>query len=145
MSVAARPPLFRAADRVRTGVLAAAGAVIIALSWFFAAGRADAGDQLIFVSLSLLGALLGMAATVGLLLRGRRTVGARRSLLLGTAPDAPADVLASAELVAGPDAKWYHRSDCLLVEGRHWSPAPLAAHRAVRRKACPACQPGASQ
>ncbi len=57
MSVAARPPLFTTADRWRTGALVAAGAVTIALSWFLAAGRADAGDQLICVSLSLVGAL----------------------------------------------------------------------------------------
>ena len=145
MSVAARPPLFTTADRWRTGALVAAGAVTIALSWFFAAGRADAGDQLILVSLSLVGALLGMAATAGLLRRGRRTVGARTALLLGTAPDTPAATLVSTDLVAGPEAKWFHRSDCLLAEGRHWSPAPLAAHRAAGRKACPACQPGASQ
>jgi hypothetical protein len=141
MSVAARPPLFTAADRWRTSVLVAAGAVTIALSWFFSAGRADAGDQLVFVSLSLVGALLGMAATAGLLLRGRRTVGARTRLLLGTAPHAPTDAPVSTDLVAGPDAKWFHRSDCLLAEGRGWPPAPLSAHQRAGRKACPACQP----
>jgi len=142
MSIAvARPPLFRPADRLRVGVVLAAGAVTIALSWFFAAGRADAGDQLIFVSLSLVGALLGMAATAGLLLRGRRAVGARTALLLGTAPAAPADAPPAADLVAGPDAKWYHRSDCLLVERRHWPAAPLSAHQRAGRKACPACKP----
>jgi hypothetical protein len=138
---AGRPPLFTSADKLRVGVLLAAGAVVIVLSWFFAAGRSDAGDQLLFVSLSLVGALLGMAATAGLLLRGRRIVGARTQLLLGTAPAAPTDTLVSAELVAGPDAKWFHRSDCLLVEGRQWPPAPLAAHLGAGRKPCPACRP----
>src|SRR5439155_9786295 len=116
MSITAtRPPLFTAADRRRVGVPLAVGTALVVVSWFFAAGRADAGDQLIFVSLSLVGALLGMAATAGLLLRGRRAVGARTALLLGTAPAAPADAPPAADLVAGPDAKWYHRSDCLLV------------------------------
>ena len=142
MSVAAtRPPLFTSADRVRVGVLQAVGALLIALAWFFAAGRADAGDQLIFVSLSLLGALLGMAATAGLFLRGRRAVGARTAPLRGSAPAAPVDAPLARDLVAGPGAKWYHRSDCLLAEGRHWSPSPLSAHQAAGRKACPACKP----
>lgn len=142
MSIAAaRLPLFTRADRLGVGVLLAVGAVVIPLSWFFAAGRADAGDQLIFVSLSLVGALLGMSATAGLLLRGRQAVGARSALLLGTAPSAPSDVPLAIELVAGPDAKWYHRSDCLLVERRRWPAAPLSAHQATRRKACPACKP----
>ena len=139
--IAGRPPLFTSADRRRVGVLQAVGAAVIVLSWFFAAGRADAGDQLVLVSLSLVGALLGMAATAGLLLRGRRMVGARTSLLLGTAPPAPADAPLARDLVAGPDAKWFHRSDCLLVEGRHWPAAPLSAHQRAGRKACPACKP----
>ncbi len=142
MSIAAgRPPLFTTADRLGVGVLLAVGAVVIALSWFFAAGRPDAGDQLIFVSLSLVGALLGMSATAGLLLRGRQAVGTRTALLLGTAPSAPPDVPLAIELVAGPGAKWYHRSDCRLVEGRRWPAAPLSAHQAAGRKACPACRP----
>ena len=142
MSVAVgRPPLFTSADKLRVGGLLAVGAVIIALSWFFAAGRPDAGDQLVFVSLSLVGALLGMSATAGLLLRGRRLVGARTGLLLGTGPAGPTDTVLSAEIVAGPDAKWFHRSDCLLVEGRQWPAAPLSAHLAAGRKACPACKP----
>ena len=140
-AAAARPPLFTSADRLRVGILQAVGAVIIVLSWFFAAGRPDAGDQLVFVSLSLVGALLGMAATAGLLLRGRRAVGARTALLLGAAPAAPPDAPLATELVAGPGAKWYHRSDCLLVEGRHWPAAPLSAHQTAGRKACPGCKP----
>ena len=136
-----RPPLFTSADRLRVGVLLAVGAVIIVLSWFFAAGRADAGDQLVLVSLSLVGALLGMGATAGLLLQGRRAVGARTALLLGSAPVAPPDVPLATELVAGPGAKWYHRSDCLLVEGRHWPAAAVAVHQSAGRKACPACKP----
>ncbi len=142
MSIAAgRPPLFSRADRLRVGTLLAVGAVVIALSWFFAAGRPDAGDQLVFVSLSLVGALLGMSATAGQLLRGRRAVGARTRLLLGTAPAGPSEPLLIVETVAGPNAKWFHRSDCLLVEGRHWPAAPLSAHLGAGRKACPACQP----
>jgi len=142
MSITAtRPPLFTAADRRRVGVPLAVGAALVVVSWFFAAGRADAGEQLVFVSLSLVGALLGMAATAGLLLRGRRAVGVRTARLLGTAPAAPPDARRSVDLVAGPAAKWFHRSDCLLVEGRNWPAGPLPVHQAAGRKPCPACRP----
>jgi hypothetical protein len=139
---AGRPPLFTSTDKLWVGALEGAGAVVIGLSWFFAAGRPDAGDQLLFVSLSLVGGLLGMSATASILLRGRRAVSARTRLLLGVAPATPTDTLVSAELVAGPDARWFHRSDCPLVEGRQWPPAPLSAHLGAGRRACPACKPG---
>ena len=139
---AGRPPLYTGADKRTAGVLLVAAAITIGLSWFFAAGRSDAGDQLVFVSLALAGALLGISATAGLVLRGRRRVGVRRRLLLGTAPAAPADTPRSEDLVAGPDAHWFHRADCLLVEGRRWPAAPLSSHLGVGREACRACRPG---
>jgi hypothetical protein len=81
-----------------------------------------------------------MSATAGLLLRGRRVVGARTCLLLGTAPESVVEAV-ERTLVAGPEAKWYHRADCLLVEGRHWPTAPMVAHERAGRKPCPACKP----
>jgi hypothetical protein len=117
------------------------GAVVVAVAWFFAAGRDDAGDQLAFVSLSLLGVLVGTAAGFGWLRRGRRAVGARTLLLLGSAPGARVDAPLAAELVAGPAAKWFHRADCPLVEGRNWPAATGPTHEAAGRRACPACRP----
>ena len=122
-------------------MLLAVGAILVVLSWFFASGRPDAGDQLVFVSLALLGALVGMAAVVGWIVRGRRIISARRSLLLGTAPPARADVARRPELVAGPTGKWFHRADCLLVDGRNWSRSPRPAHESAGRLACPGCRP----
>jgi hypothetical protein len=143
MSVAAAPefPLWSRRDAGKLGVLLAVGGILVVASWFFAAGRPDAGDQLVFVSLALLGTLVGMAAVVGWVVRGRRIISARRSLLLGTAPPAPAEAAQALELVAGPTGKWFHRADCLLVDGRNWKPSPRGAHESAGRKACPGCRP----
>jgi hypothetical protein len=143
MSVApaAQFPLWSRQDAGRLGVLLAIGGIVVAVSWFFAAGRPDAGDQLVFVSLALLGTLVGMGAVAGWIVRGRRIISARRSLLLGTAPAAPALAAQALELVAGPRGRWFHRADCLLVDGRNWEASPRAAHESAGRLACPGCRP----
>jgi hypothetical protein len=137
--------LWSRRDVTVLGMLLAIGAVLVGVSWFFAAGRADAGDQLVFVALALLGTLIGVGGVGAWTVRGRRLIGARRGLLLGTAPPAPAGQSAwaahAAELVAGPQGKWFHRADCLLVDGRGWAASPRAKHESVGRKACPGCRP----
>jgi hypothetical protein len=133
--------LWSKGDGGRLGLLVAAGAGVIAASWFSAAGRPDAGDQMVFVSLSLLGALVGLAAVFGWVKQGRQAVGARTRLLLGSAPAAGMDVPAAGDLVAGPGATWFHRADCLLVDGRKVTVSPLGTHQAAGRRACGACKP----
>jgi hypothetical protein len=145
VAVPSAGPLWTRRDAVLLAMLLAGGAVLVALSWFFAAGRADAGDQLVFVALALLGALIGLGGVGLWTVHGRRLLGARRGLLLGTPPPAPAGQLAwaahAAELVAGPQGKWFHRADCLLADGRGWAASPRAKHESAGRKACPGCRP----
>jgi hypothetical protein len=143
MSVAApsSASLWTRRDASLLAALLAIGGILVVASWFFAAGRPDAGDQLVFVSLALIGALVGLAAVVGWTVRGRRIISARRGLLLGTAPPAPADAAKATALVAGPGGKWFHRADCLLVDGRGWAASPRTAHESAGRLACPGCRP----
>lgn len=141
VAVPSQAPLWSRRDAGKLVVLLTVGAVLVAASWFFAAGRPDAGDQLVFVSLALVGAVLGMAAVVGWVVRGRRIISARRGLLLGTAPPAPSVAATAIELVAGPRGKWFHRADCLLVDGRGWKASPRSAHESAGRLACPGCRP----
>jgi hypothetical protein len=121
--------------------LLAVGAGLVVAAWFFAAGRADAGDQLVFVSLALVGTMVGTAGAVGWTVRGRRLINVRRSRLLGTAPPPAADGAAATALVAGPNGKWFHRADCLLALGRGWPTAARAQHERAGRLACPGCKP----
>lgn len=141
VAVPSAGPLWSRRDAVLLATLLAVGAVLVGLSWFFAAGRADAGDQLVFVALALLGALLGFGGVGVWTIHGRRLIGARRGLLLGTAPPAPTVAAHAAELVAGPTGKWFHRADCLLADGRGWAASPRAKHESAGRKACPGCRP----
>ena len=143
MSLAARPdiPLWTRRDATVLAVLLAAGAVIVALSWFFAAGRADAGDQLAFVTLAVAGTMIGVAGAVVWTAHGRRLINLRRALLLGTAPPPAADRAMATDLVAGPTGKWFHRADCLLAEGRGWEPSPRPQHERAGRRPCPGCRP----
>jgi hypothetical protein len=134
-------PLWSRRDATIAGVVLAVGAVLVLAGWYFAAGRADAGDQLVFVSLALAGALVGLAGVTGWVVRGRRALSARRSLLLGEPPPPNAAGLGSADLVAAPTGKWFHRADCLLALGRGWTTSPREAHEAAGRLACPGCRP----
>jgi hypothetical protein len=141
LAIPTHNPLWSRRDATVLGVVLAIGAVLVVAGWFFAAGRADAGDQLVFVSLALIGALVGSAAVIGWIVRGRRLISARRGLLLGSPPPPKADTARALELVAASTGKWFHRADCLLALGRDWSPAPRAEHESAGRQSCPGCRP----
>ena len=134
-------PLWTRRDVAVLAVLLAVGGVLVALSWFFAAGRADAGDQLVFVSLAVVGTLLGAIGAALWTAHGRRLINLRRALLLGTAPPPAAVGAVATALVAGPSGKWFHRADCLLAEGRGWPTSSRAQHESAGRHACPGCKP----
>jgi hypothetical protein len=134
-------PLWSKRDEAVLGVVLAVGAVLVLAGWFFAAGRADAGDQLVYVTVALIGALVGLAAVIGWVVRGRRLISARRGLLLGSPPEPKSEAAFATELVAGATGKWFHRADCLLALGRDWNPAPRAEHEQAGRQSCPGCRP----
>jgi hypothetical protein len=118
-----------------------AGVVVIAVAWYLAAGKADPADQLPFASLTVVGGLLGMYAVFAWVGRGRRAIGQRARLLLGTAPGASTDVASAETLVAGGSRAWFHRADCLLAVSRSWPAAARSVHEAAGRRPCPACKP----
>lgn len=133
--------LWSRRDAGRLGVLLAVGALLLVLAWAGASGRDDAGDQVVFVTLGLLGALVGWGGTAAWVLRARRQISARRAHLLGDAPPKPHGGAASPTLVAGTDGKWFHRSDCPLVTNRGWAPSSRSDHIKAGRAACPGCRP----
>jgi hypothetical protein len=141
LAVPSHTPLWSKRDETVLGVVLAVGAVLVLAGWFFAAGRADAGDQLVFVSLALIGSLVGLGATIGWVVRGRRQISIRRGLLLGSPPPPKAEAAFATELVAATTGKWFHRADCLLAHGRDWSAAPRAEHEQAGRLSCPGCRP----
>ena len=143
MTTASSPvgALWSKRDAGLLGILLAVGALLLLIAWFAAAGKDDAGDQLVFVSLGILGAVVGWVGVGSWVLHGRRAISARRVALLGNAPPRPTEAAKSPTLVAGADGKWFHRSDCLLVDGRGWRASSRPAHEKAGRSACPGCQP----
>jgi hypothetical protein len=132
---------WSAKDRQLLVLRLGAGAVVVLAAWFFAAGETDPADQLPFLSLALLGALLGMWGVFSWVTRGRRLVGQRARFLLGAAPVTNIDLASAEVLVAGGARRWFHRADCLLAASRGWPAASRSAHESAGRRPCPACKP----
>jgi hypothetical protein len=132
---------WTATDRRLLGLRLGAGAAVVGVAWFVAAGRAEPADQIPFAALSVLGGLLGMYGVFAWVARGRRLVGERVRFLLGVAPDSDVDVASAETLVAGREHTWFHRADCLLAASRHWPSADRAGHERAGRRPCPACKP----
>lgn len=132
---------WTATDRRLLAVRLGAGATAITAAWFFAAGKADPADQIAFVGLALVGALLGMYGVFAWAARGRRFVGERARFLLGAAPAVNVDVASAETLVAGGSRAWFHRADCVLATSRGWPAAARSAHEGAGRRPCPACRP----
>ena len=132
---------WSAKDRQRLVLRLGAGAVVVLAAWFLAAGETDPADQLPFVSLALLGALLGMWGVFSWVTRGRRLVGQRARFLLGAAPVTNIDLASAEVLVAGGARHWFHRADCLLAASRGWPAASRSTHESAGRRPCPACKP----
>src|SRR5438874_130349 len=82
-------------------------AVAVAIGWFFAAGRNDPGDQLVFVSLALGGLGCEVLAVSCWIRDGRRSVRSYRRELFGAVARrevaVPAGLAASEDLVARPE------------------------------------------
>ena len=135
------------AGRFRLIGFVAVGAAAIVAGWFFAAGRNDPGDQLIFVSLGLFGLACEMSGVGRWIGDGRRSVGSFRRQLLGVAVsrfeqrNVPAERPSSPDLVGRSGGRWIHRPDCPLVRGRQWESFPAGSQPRAGRQACPACRP----
>jgi hypothetical protein len=129
-----------------------AGLVIVG-SWFVIGGKATWDDQRPWMALAIAGLVAVAFVSLNVLLAGRRAIGVRRVQLLGDLPaprqdhsvrvSAPSVVAgpASEVLVAGEGLVRYHRSDCVLTDGRDYAAADRAAHRAAGRQQCGVCLP----
>jgi hypothetical protein len=117
------------------------GAVLVVAAWFFAAGEVEPADQLVFVSLGVVGGLVWLGGICSCFARGRRQVGRRARQLVGVAPSADLAVVSAETLVAGADRHWFHRADCLLALSRNWPAVSRIEHERAGRRPCPACNP----
>src|SRR5206468_6241777 len=120
--------LWRTRDLGFVGLRLSIGALLIGCAWFLAAGQAEPGNQLVLVSLALLGALVEMYGVFGWIARGRQRLAQRGRVLFGTATQDNALVASAEQLVGGDDRHCFHRADCLLAKGRNWPVGSRSTH-----------------
>lgn len=148
--------LWTPADLAVTAILVAVGVVLWFVGWYSASDKLVEGDQVVSLNVAAAGTLLAGAGLVSWFLNGRRAIRSRRRRLIerrraqlgpvaaavpatGAASLAPRS--SSPVLVAGPDLRRFHRADCPLAVGRHWSASPRDQHESAGRTPCGACLP----
>lgn len=143
--------------RVTTGLLGAAGAVLLAVAWVASENSTEFGAQMAMTVLALAGLAAVVLAVVVWVLGGQRGIQFR----LATAPFMP--VRAERRLAPGPGETsdsdpaqpgpvlpvataamgHYHRPTCLMVTSKTVRAASIAAHQQAGRRPCEVCRPDA--
>ena len=154
-----RPAPWGADDLVRWLVLVGAGAVVVAVSWYLAAGDSSLNQQIGPTDAAIGGVVLAGLSNVGWLLRGRRAIGERRRRLLpemavpeqvrvigrSTPSEEPLHAAVGtpeAIYLGGEGLERFHRHDCPLAVGRsEWMAATRQAHEQAGRRPCGMCRP----
>ena len=133
------------ADAIRSGALALAGATVVVAGWYQASDRSMPSQQAGPAVVGVAGGLLAIAALVTWVAAGRRAIQRRTHHLLGegtTGREVLVTAIAeSADLVAGPRLRRYHRADCPLAAGKGWRARPRSAHTRAGRLPCGVCRP----
>lgn len=133
------------------------GVVVLALvfwvtAWYNVAGKANWNDQVLGMNIAIASLVVAMAASIGLLLAGRRAIGLRRIALLGQASDdyVPASQVvdtsvqgaaSSAVLVGEVGRTHYHRSDCAMAAERNWPEGSELEFQRAGMTPCGVCRP----
>jgi hypothetical protein len=129
-------------DRRRLVLGNVLGFAVIAVAWWAASGTGDDGEQLAWLEVSILGVLLAGTSNAWYLLRGHRAVQLATGTVFSTGETAQSgeDSLA-VRLVAVADTARFHRSTCLLTQGKSLLDGSAAEHQQLGRIACEVCQP----
>jgi hypothetical protein len=135
----------------RWGIVLGATGVGCFVAWYLDGGENNWHDQVAPLNLALVCLVVASAANVGLVIAGRRAVGARRRALLGepavgssgpTRVRALGDSRPSSPLLVGDAGlKHYHRADCSLAADRGWPALSRSEHEAAGRTPCGVCRP----
>jgi hypothetical protein len=143
--------IFSLESLLRWSITVVVAAVVLIGAWFNASGKNNWTDQVFAADIAVIAVVVSSAASIGLLINGRRQVGLRRERLLGDpGPERPQpaavvvlDIPAprTSELVGGPGLLHFHRADCAMASGRGWPAASSADHAREGRSACGVCRP----
>lgn len=110
------------ADGLRWALVGLVGTLLAFVAWTQARGDDLLSDQIVWMSVAVIGLVVAAYGNVSWLLRARHAVISRRERLL------PLDVpstrvgpsLCDDVLVAGPGLRRYHRASCQLAVGKGW-------------------------
>ena len=139
-------------NRAATVELAAAfavGAVVLGVAWFGASGATVIADQIPWLNLAVLGAVLPGIAAGRWVLRGHQAVRRRTDDLSGGFwISGLGDVLQPVPTANGregfvshPAMTRYHRSGCLAAAGKAVALESRAVHERAGRTPCEMCRP----
>jgi hypothetical protein len=137
---------------VQWGATVSVCAIVAMGAWYNASGKASFAQQVPAINVAVIALVISSAASIGLLLAGRRAIGLRRQALLGEPSAVPVASKAtvvipvqatrtSSVLIGGPNLSHYHRSDCSMAVGRDWPAASATDHAREGRTPCGVCQP----
>jgi hypothetical protein len=134
--------------KMSSALLSLIGAAVLVLGWRSVASESVYAEQVPGINMAAGGVLVAGAGSILWLLAGRRAVRLRRLTVLADLrsmprPESHGMVHASTSqaLVAGEGLRRFHRSDCTMAQGRHWSAASRLDHELAGRVACGVCRP----
>lgn len=136
-------------DLLRLWAANAVAAGMLIIGWMLVNRGEDLGSQVAWLNLPIAALLVALWSNVRWLLDGRRVIGVDMRRLSGAPIDEPTvtrtstapDATGPTVLVAGDGLGRYHRSSCLLAQGKGWETASPAAHHAAGRAPCGVCRP----
>jgi hypothetical protein len=137
---------WRSTHAVKTAVLIAVGIMLWAIGWYQVAGRTTMKAQAGPMNLAIVGVVVAGVGQALWILDGRRRVGLRRRVLIGSALRRPRPTSTAQDTAAGPlysaeGLHLYHRKDCPMGDGREWSPMTRGSQEATGRTPCGVCKP----
>jgi hypothetical protein len=134
------------AHRCRVVVFNAVGLGLIVSGWYRGGGTGDVPTQLAWLNVALAGVVIAGIGDMLWLLRGRREVILARSMFLPYRDDRRRSEPVTtngheAPLVSGPRMTLYHRSDCILMQGKEPHMASRVRHESAGLGRCEVCEP----
>src|ERR1700712_4098658 len=143
--------LWNLTDLTRWGTAITFTMILLVGSWYVVSGRPTWNEQIPAMGVGIVSVVIANAASLGLLLAGRRAIGIRRQALLGEAP-VPAETAQAwlpqdsatrsvVPLVGAAGLRHYHRADCTMAVGRDWPSATRSQHEDASRQPCGLCRP----
>jgi hypothetical protein len=133
------------ADTVELAGAFAVGTIVLSIAWFGASGATVIADQIAWLNLAVLGAVVPGMAAGRWVLRGHQAFRRRTDGLSGgyrvSSPQVAPESNGREAFVSHPAMTRYHRSGCLAAAGKAVALESRAVHERAGRIPCEMCRP----